>query len=155
MFDLKNPAADRGMPFTCVVERPDLQEILLSRLDDGVVTNAAGVQGYHQESDGPVTITLEDGETVSRGFGGQGCGSARVCAPSARMTCDETPSTRQMTADVLIGADGIWSSVRSTMHKNEPKGDTSGATYSGVPQRVYARPVAASRIANPKSHSLT
>merc|ERR1719224_408036 len=65
MFDLKNPAADRGMPFTCVVERPDLQEILLSRLDDGVVTNAAGVQGYHQESDGPVTITLEDGETMT------------------------------------------------------------------------------------------
>ena len=37
MFDLTTPAADRGMPFTCVVERPDLQEILLNRLDEGVV----------------------------------------------------------------------------------------------------------------------
>eukprot|EP00620_Florenciella_sp_RCC1587_P016849 CAMPEP_0182559554 /NCGR_PEP_ID=MMETSP1324-20130603/2631_1 /TAXON_ID=236786 /ORGANISM="Florenciella sp., Strain RCC1587" /LENGTH=556 /DNA_ID=CAMNT_0024771825 /DNA_START=93 /DNA_END=1763 /DNA_ORIENTATION=+ len=104
MFDLKNPASNRGMPYTCVVERPDLQEILLNRLDDGVVTNAAGVSGYHQEANGPLTITLEDGETVS--------------------------------ADVLIGADGIWSSVRAEMHNNEAKGETSGATYSGY--TVYA-----------------
>ena len=41
-----------------------------------------------------------------------------------------------MTADVLIGADGIWSSVRSTMHQNEVRGDSSGATYSGY--TVYA-----------------
>ena len=30
-FDLKTPAADRSMPFTCVVDRPDLQDVLLER----------------------------------------------------------------------------------------------------------------------------
>ena len=41
-----------------------------------------------------------------------------------------------MSADVLIGADGIWSSVRSTMHDNSLRGDDWGATYSGY--TVYA-----------------
>jgi len=105
MFDLKSPAEDRNMPYTCVVERPDLQEILLNRLAEGVVQNAAGVQGYtHSSEGGAITINLEDGTEI--------------------------------TADVLIGADGIWSSVRSTMHSNPTKGDGSGATYSGY--TVYA-----------------
>merc|ERR1719210_2681048 len=38
--------------------------------------------------------------------------------------------------DVLIGADGIWSATRATMHDNEVRGDGSGATYSGY--TVYA-----------------
>jgi len=103
MFDLKNPAKDREMPYTCVVERPDLQEILLGQLSDGVVRNAAGVKAYAQH-EGGVEIELEDGEKIE--------------------------------ADVLIGADGIWSSVRSTMHMNPTKGEGSGATYSGY--TVYA-----------------
>jgi len=37
---------------------------------------------------------------------------------------------------VLIGADGIWSSVRSTMHVNPTKGEGCGASYSGY--TVYA-----------------
>ena len=66
MFDLKSPAEDRNMPYTCVVERPDLQEILLNRLEEGVVQNAAGVQGYTQSSEGgAVTINLEDGTEVN------------------------------------------------------------------------------------------
>jgi zeaxanthin epoxidase len=103
MFDLKSPAEDRGMPYTCVVERPDLQEIMLQRLKEGVVQNAAGVASYDQ-SDNGLTITLEDGKTIA--------------------------------ADVLIGADGIWSAVRSKMHQNPTKGDGSGASYSGY--TVYA-----------------
>ena len=63
MFDLKNPALERGMPYTCVVERPDLQNILLDKLPEGVVRNAAGVQTYTQH-EGGVTIELEDGEKV-------------------------------------------------------------------------------------------
>jgi zeaxanthin epoxidase len=42
----------------------------------------------------------------------------------------------KLKADVLIGADGIWSSVRSTMHDNPLRGDESGAAYSGY--TVYA-----------------
>lgn len=47
-----------------MVERPDLQEILLDRLPEGVVQNAAGVATYTQESEGPVSVTLEDGFKV-------------------------------------------------------------------------------------------
>jgi zeaxanthin epoxidase len=106
LFDLKSPAEERGMPFTCVVERPDLQEIMLGNLPEGVVQNAAGVASYQEGATGadPVVVTLEDGTAVA--------------------------------ADVLIGADGIWSSVRSTMHANPTKGEGSGATYSGY--TVYA-----------------
>jgi len=104
MFDLKTPAADRGMPFTCVVERPDLQEIMLGELGQGIVRNGAGVDSYTHLPGGGVIANLDDGTEV-RG-------------------------------DVLIGADGIWSSIRATMHKNEVRGDDSGATYSGY--TVYA-----------------
>merc|ERR1719191_2266236 len=105
MFDLKNPAADRGMPFTCVVERPDLQEIMLSGLPEGVMQNGAAVTSYtHKPGSGGVIATLSNGEEVH--------------------------------GDVLIGADGIWSATRATMHNNEPQGDQSGAAYSGY--TVYA-----------------
>ena len=42
-FDLATPAADRNMPFTGVIERPDLQQILLDGLAEGVVTCVAAV----------------------------------------------------------------------------------------------------------------
>jgi hypothetical protein len=57
-------ALARVVPISCVVERPDLQEILLDRLPEGVVQNAAGVASYTQESEGPVSVTLEDGFKV-------------------------------------------------------------------------------------------
>lgn len=104
MFDLKSPAKERDMPFTCVVERPDLQEIMLGGLAGDVVQNGAGVASYEHREGGGVIAKLDNGEEV---YG-----------------------------DVLIGADGIWSSVRAQMHGNDPKGDTSGATYSGY--TVYA-----------------
>eukprot|EP00929_Paragymnodinium_shiwhaense_P008630 TRINITY_DN112585_c0_g1_i1.p1 TRINITY_DN112585_c0_g1~~TRINITY_DN112585_c0_g1_i1.p1 ORF type:complete len:574 (-),score=147.65 TRINITY_DN112585_c0_g1_i1:230-1951(-) len=102
MFDLKNPAAERQMPFTCVVERPDLQAIMLGGLDEGIVRNEAQVMSYEQktpEAGGGVIATLENGKKVH--------------------------------GDVLIGADGIWSAVRAQMHNNERQGDNSGASYSG------------------------
>jgi zeaxanthin epoxidase len=40
-------------------------------------------------------------------------------------------SGQQVSGDVLIGADGIWSSVRAHMRNEPRKGDGSGATYSG------------------------
>lgn len=58
-FDLKTPAKVRNMPYTCVVERPDLQDVLLegckahdpahphSRIE---VRNAAKVDRYEQVS---------------------------------------------------------------------------------------------------------
>ena len=46
-FDLASPARDRGMPYTGVIERPDLQEILLGNLDENVVQNGVGVHSLH------------------------------------------------------------------------------------------------------------
>lgn len=99
-FDLASPAEARGMPYTGVIERPDLQEIYLNNLKEGTVQNGNGVVTYTTDSaTGRVTAELESGETV--------------------------------TGDVLIGADGIWSAVRSKMHGTPAKGDNSGASYSG------------------------
>ena len=44
-FDLMTPAADRSMPFTCVVERPELQEIMMRRTSHNIRT-ASGVESY-------------------------------------------------------------------------------------------------------------
>lgn len=99
-FDLGSPAEARGMPYTGVIERPDLQEIYLNNLADGTVQNGDGVVSYSTNSaTGQVTAELDSGKTV--------------------------------TGDVLIGADGIWSAVRSKMHGTPAKGDGSGASYSG------------------------
>lgn len=103
-FDLKTPAAARGLPFTGVIERPDLQDILLKHLPQGVVENGKAVASYAQQCDVddetcPVVIELTDGSKLG--------------------------------ADVLIGADGIWSEVRATMRDEPSRGEGSGATYSG------------------------
>ena len=99
-FDLASPAEARGMPYTGVIERPDLQEIYLNNLKEGTVQNGNGIVTYTTDSaTGQVTAELDSGETI--------------------------------TGDVLIGADGIWSAVRSKMHGTPAKGEESGASYSG------------------------
>lgn len=99
-FDLASPAEERGMAYTGVIERPDLQEIYLKNIGDGVVRNGNGVVTYSTDkATGRVTAELDSGEKV--------------------------------TGDVLIGADGIWSAVRSKMHGTPAKGEKSGASYSG------------------------
>jgi len=40
-------------------------------------------------------------------------------------------SGAEVAGDVIIGADGIWSSVRATMRNQPKKGEGSGAAYSG------------------------
>jgi zeaxanthin epoxidase len=63
-FDLKSPAAERNMPFTGVIDRPDLQEIYLSSLPEGTVQNGAGVVSYEQLHSGAVKVHLQNNETV-------------------------------------------------------------------------------------------
>jgi zeaxanthin epoxidase len=99
-FDLSSPAESRNMPYTGVIERPDLQQIYLDALPKGMVQNGDGVVAYETNPNGyGVKVLLESGNTVE--------------------------------GDVLIGADGIWSSVRATMRDEPARGDESGATYSG------------------------
>ncbi len=38
-FDLKNPAESRNMPYTGVIDRPDLQEVYLNVLGNDTVQN--------------------------------------------------------------------------------------------------------------------
>jgi zeaxanthin epoxidase len=62
-FDLRTPASIRKMPYTCVVDRPDLQDALLKRVGHNL-RNAAGISTYRTNADGTVTAVLDDGEEV-------------------------------------------------------------------------------------------
>lgn len=104
-FDLKSPAENRNMPYTGVIERPDLQEIYLQSLPKGTIQNGNAIVSY---------------EHVQKGKDGSGGGVEAVLS-----------SGETIRGDVLIGADGIWSAVRATMRGAPKKGDGSGATYSG------------------------
>jgi len=97
-FDAITIAADEGnLPYTGVIDRPDLQEIMLKYLGP-CVRNSAKVVRYENLEAGGVKVFLEDGTTEE--------------------------------ADILIGADGIWSNIRAQMW-NEPVKEGSGAKYSG------------------------
>jgi zeaxanthin epoxidase len=64
-FDLATPAEVRNMPYTGVIERPDLQQIYLNALPTGTVQNGDGVVSYTQNSKGNVDVTLNSGKVVS------------------------------------------------------------------------------------------
>jgi zeaxanthin epoxidase len=99
-FDLGTPAEVRNMPYTGVIERPDLQQIYLDKLPESVVQNGDGIESYETNENGyGVKAIMSSGKTVE--------------------------------GDVLIGADGIWSSVRATMREEPVRGDGSGVSYSG------------------------
>jgi len=62
-FDLESPAKSRGMPYTCVVERPELQEIMMRRTSKHIRT-ASGVESYRDNADGSITAVLDGGAEV-------------------------------------------------------------------------------------------
>ena len=108
-FPLKQCADLFGLPYTGVINRPDLQEILIDeckKLKPDFIQNGNPVEGYTTNGKGNgVTVKLSDGKTAD--------------------------------ADVLVGSDGIWSSVRAQMYGEEVKKSSSdlkkrqGCTYSG------------------------
>jgi len=64
-FDLSSPAEARNMPYTGVIERPDLQQIYLDALPKGVVQNGDGVVRYETNSNGyGVKAILDSGKEV-------------------------------------------------------------------------------------------
>mmetsp|Transcript_5529 Transcript_5529/g.12180 ORF Transcript_5529/g.12180 Transcript_5529/m.12180 type:complete len:549 (+) Transcript_5529:177-1823(+) len=100
VFDaITNLAEWNTLPYTGVIDRPDLQEVLQRNMKEGSIVNNMGVDSYYEHEDGTVDITTKNGETHT-GF------------------------------DVLVGADGIWSSVRSQMW-NEGGAKPGTCTYSG------------------------
>jgi zeaxanthin epoxidase len=107
-FPLKQCADFFKLPYTGVINRPDLQEILLDecqKIKPDFIINGVSVKRYENTPDG-VTVELSDGSSVS--------------------------------ADVLVGADGIWSSVRAQMYnegevkaKSKDGWKQQGCAYSG------------------------
>jgi zeaxanthin epoxidase len=108
-FPLKECADLFGLPYTGVIDRPDLQEILIDecrKLKPDFIQNGTPVIGYANKGMGQgVTVNLSDGTSVD--------------------------------ADVLVGSDGIWSAVRAQMYGEKIKETSAnkmkrqGCTYSG------------------------
>eukprot|EP00562_Extubocellulus_spinifer_P017431 CAMPEP_0178603746 /NCGR_PEP_ID=MMETSP0697-20121206/35681_1 /TAXON_ID=265572 /ORGANISM="Extubocellulus spinifer, Strain CCMP396" /LENGTH=594 /DNA_ID=CAMNT_0020242083 /DNA_START=13 /DNA_END=1794 /DNA_ORIENTATION=- len=90
-FDTVGPALEAGLPATVVVDRPVIQQILVKH---GLPEGTVRIKSRVQ--------TFED---LGDGRG--------VCATLEDGT--------KAYADVLIGADGIWSQVRKTMHGLEAR----------------------------------
>ena len=109
-FPLKQCADLFGLPYTGVIDRPDLQEILIDeckKRDADFINNGNAVVGYENLGKGKgVNLELADSSTEY--------------------------------ADVLIGADGIWSAVRNEMYNeggikntSKDKKKRQGCDYSG------------------------
>jgi len=109
-FPLKECADLFGLPYTGVIDRPDLQEILLDeckQIKPDFIQNGNPVVGYENKGKGNgVSISLADGETAE--------------------------------ADVLVGCDGIWSAIRNQMYNeggvkslSANKKKRQGCDYSG------------------------
>lgn len=109
-FPLKECADLFGLPYTGVIDRPDLQEILIEEckaLKEDFIVNGNPVVAYENRGKGKgVSVTLADGNMAD--------------------------------ADVLVGADGIWSAVRNQMYNEGGVKSTSkdkkrrqGCKYSG------------------------
>jgi len=108
-FPLKECADLWNLPYTGVINRPDLQDILLDECrsrKESFIQNGVSVVGYENHDSG-VTVKLSDGSTAE--------------------------------ADILVGADGIWSAVRAQMYKEggvkQPSSD--GMTIQGCPYSGY------------------
>jgi len=64
-FDLATPAESRHMPYTGVIERPDLQQIYLDALPKGMVQNGDGIVAYETNPKGyGVKAMLESGKVI-------------------------------------------------------------------------------------------
>lgn len=97
-FDTLQPALQAGLPATVVVDRPVIQQVLLNH---GVPENTVRIKSRIQ--------------------------SYEELGPGKGVKVTLTDGTIAY-ADVLIGADGIWSSVRRIMHELDYGADGFAAT---------------------------
>lgn len=113
-FDTLQPALDAGLPATVVVDRPVIQQILLN----------------HGIPDGTVRIKsrISNYEELGQGKG-------------LKINLDDGTTAY---ADVLVGADGIWSSVRRQMHglNSDADGFAASGAAGGALTEAEARRMA-------------
>ena len=65
-FDLASPAEARRMPYTGVIDRPDLQEIYLQSLPPGTIRNGDAMESYEKlDNNRGVQVKLSSGATLS------------------------------------------------------------------------------------------
>uniref|UniRef100_A0A0G4H6P7 FAD-binding domain-containing protein n=1 Tax=Chromera velia CCMP2878 TaxID=1169474 RepID=A0A0G4H6P7_9ALVE len=110
---MKGAAEHFGLPYTGVIDRPDLQDVLIETLSrtekerglkEPILVNSEKVVAYEDGEDG-VTVRLASGATQK--------------------------------ADILIGADGIWSAVRTQMYSETPDSDSRSETRQGCKYSGY------------------
>lgn len=67
-FDaIPNIAEERVLPYTGVIDRPDLQEIILNNMKPGTVQNSKAIERYEENTDGTVDLYFKDGQSA-KGF---------------------------------------------------------------------------------------
>jgi zeaxanthin epoxidase len=62
---IKNLAEWNTLPYTGVIDRPDLQEVLLGSMSEGTVKNSMAITSYAEQADGTIDITINGGEQVT------------------------------------------------------------------------------------------
>ena len=100
-FDTLQPALQAGLPATVVVDRPVIQQILLNH---GIPDQTVRIKSR-----------IKTYEELGNGKG-------------LKITLDDGSIAY---ADVLIGADGIWSSTRRVMHSLDMEADIAASGAAG------------------------
>jgi len=139
-FDLAGPAEARGLPYTGVIERPDLQvrrksekrsereylESLRSSFPS-LTSSFLGQEIFLDSLAESAPTRGIDGESIVK----NGNGVESYTKHESGEVTVKLEDGGEMTGDVLIGADGIWSSVRATMRDEPVRGDAAGVSYVG------------------------
>ncbi|GLC48398.1 Synaptonemal complex protein zep1 [Pleodorina starrii] len=107
-FDTFHPAVNKGLPVTRVISRVTLQQVLARAVEryggPSIIQNGCCVTSFEE----------------------------RVKASGGTQVVVNLEDGREFTADVLIGADGIWSKIRRQLI-GETKANYSGYTcYTGI-----------------------
>jgi len=126
-FDTLQPALQAGLAPTRVVDRPVIQQILLNHgIPEGTVRIKSRIRQYEELGEGKgLKVSFIELKYIEGLF--HKYVSKHVDCVREKVTLEDGTVAY---ADVLVGADGIWSSVRRQMHGLETNAD--GLAASGA-----------------------